>query len=172
MITKQPRYGKEGYYDLKIIDKNGNSFIMTVAGNLDLFWLPQNYKKCTSFEIDKTDQLTFGVFEQLFTAVKQNDDKYQPVLKDNTITYISEDWHPDEANILKIQKQEDAFQIDFIKNQNQSAWTYPHIGCSICFCNSGSNVPEVESIFMNMFNYLAYQSSLIQVENLEDSQNM
>ncbi|MGN0787806.1 MAG: hypothetical protein ACI4L6_01905 [Candidatus Onthoplasma sp.] len=167
MITKQTRDDK-GYYDLKISDKNGKSFIMTVGGNLDLYWIPENHKENRVFEIDKDDKITFSVFEQLFNAVKKNDDKYRPILKDNTITFISEDWHEDEANILNIKKIRDAFIIEFIKNENEQSWSLPHRGCVICFCNSGSRVPKVESLFMRMFNFLAYECDLIQCEKSED----
>ena len=162
MITKKPRNGKEGYYDLTVTDKDGKSFVMTVGGNLDLYWLPENYKKDKTFGIDKNDELTYGIFEQLFDAVEKRDDKERPVLNGNTITYISEDWPEEEANKLKIIREEDMFQIQFVKNEDMESWSYPHIGCTICFCNSGSRVPRVEGLFMRMFNYLAYECDMIE----------
>ena len=167
MITKQPRPNTEGKYDLKITDKNDKSFIMTVGGNFDLYWLPEDYKNATTFEVDQTDKITYRVFNQLFNAVGKNDDKYNPVLKNNTITFVSEDWPEEEANVLNITKNEQSFTIDFIKNEDKESWSYPHMGCTICFCNSGSRVPKVEQVFMEMFNYLAYESSSIQCENVE-----
>lgn len=162
MITKKPRNGKEGYYDLTVTDKDGKSFVMTVGGNLDLYWLPENHKKDRTFGIDKNDELTYGIFEQLFDAVEKRDDKERPVLNGNTITYISEDWPEEEANKLKIIREEDMFQIQFVKNEDMESWSYPHIGCTICFCNSGSRVPRVEGLFMRMFNYLAYECDMIE----------
>ena len=162
MITKKPRNGKEGYYDLTVTDKDGKSFVMTVGGNLDLYWLPENYKKDRTFGIDKNDELTYGIFEQLFDAVEKRDDKERPVLNGNTITYISEDWPEEEANKLKIIREKDMFQIQFVKNEDMESWSYPHIGCTICFCNSGSRVPRVEGLFMRMFNYLAYECDMIE----------
>ena len=50
MITKRPRNNAEGYYDLKITDKNKKSFIMTVGGNFDLYWLPENHKETRLWE--------------------------------------------------------------------------------------------------------------------------
>ena len=170
MITKQLRNNKEGYYDVKITDKNGKSFIMTVGGNLDLYWLPEKHKENKIFEIDKSDKIPYGVFNQLFNAVGKNDDKYCPVLQGNTISYISEDWPEEEANVLNIIKNEGTFTIKFIKNEDKESWSYPHMGCTICFCNSGSRVPKVEQVFMQMFNYLAYESKLIKCEPLEDEQ--
>ena len=162
MITKKPRNGEEGYYDLTVTDKDGKSFVMTVGGNLDLYWLPENYKKDRTFDIDKNDELTYSIFEQLFDAVEKRDDKERPVLNGNTITYISEDWPEEEANKLKIIREEDMFQIQFVKNEDMESWSYPHIGCTICFCNSGSRVPRVEGLFMRMFNYLAYECDMIE----------
>ena len=172
MITKMPRDNKEGYFDLKVTDKNGKAFIMTVGGNLDLYWLPENHKKDRTFEIDKDDEITYSVFQQLFDAVKKRDDKYNPVMKGNRLTFVSEDWHEDEANVLNITRADDTFTIDFIKNEDREKWSYPHTGCTICFCNSGSRVPRVETLFMRMFNYLAYECDLIKCENLQDESVM
>ena len=88
MITKKPR-NNEGYYDLKVTDRNGNAFIMTVGGNLDLYWVPENYRENTIFYIEKGDEITYSVFEQLFRAVEKNDDKYRPVINGNTLTFVS-----------------------------------------------------------------------------------
>lgn len=168
MIIKQPRNNAEGKYDLKITDKNGNAFIMTEGGNYDLYWLPENPKENRVFEIDKSDKITYSVFNQLFNAVIKQDDKDRPVFKDGIITFISEDWPEEEANVLNIIKTEDAFAVKFIKNEDKENWSYPHIGCTICFCNSGSRVPKVEQVFMEMFNYLAYESKLIACESIEE----
>ena len=165
MIVKKPR-NNEGYYDLVLTDRNNKSFTMTVGGNFDLYWIPENHRDNRVFEIDKSDKLTFTVFSQLFDAVKKVDDRYNPILNDNTIIFISEDWHEDEANILKIVKSKDLFTIHFIENTNEKAWSFPHRDCIICFCNSGSRVPKVESLFMQMFNYLAYSCDLIKCEEV------
>ena len=169
MITKTPR-NNEGKYDLKITDKNGKSFMMTVGGNFDLYWIPENHKENRVFEIDKNDKITFSMFKQLFDIVRKRDDKYRPVLKDNTITFISEDWPEEEANVLNIIKNEETFTIKFIKNEDKESWSYPHMGCTICFCNSGSRVPKVEEVFMRLFNYLAYECDLIKCENIQEEQ--
>lgn len=168
MITKVPRTdsGKivDGYYDVILTDRNGKRFLMTVGGNCDLFWIPENHRVNRHFEIDRTDTFAFDIFEQLFNAVEKVDDKYRPVLNGNEITFISEDWHESEANTLKIVKNEGLFTIDFIENENKSEWSFPHRGCNICFCNSGSRVPRVEGLFMRMFNFLAYQSKSVASE--------
>ena len=166
MITKKPR-NNEGYYDLKVTDRNGNAFIMTVGGNLDLYWVPENYRENTIFYIEKGDEITYSVFEQLFRAVEKNDDKYRPVINGNTLTFVSEEWREEESNHLKITKEEDSFVVEFVKNENEEEWSVPRRGCAICFCNSGSRVPRVESLFMRLFNHLAYNSDLLQCEEDE-----
>lgn len=168
MITKSYRHGKEDLYDLKVTDKHNNSFMMTVGGNLDLYWMPENYDDIRSFEIDKEDELLFTIFGQLFEAIKKNDNKYRPVLKGNTVTFISEEYSSEEkSNRLEITRRDKAFIIDFIKidDDNDMLWSFSK-GCPICFCNSGSRVPEVEILFMKMFNYLAYNCD--QIQTIED----
>lgn len=164
MILKTPR-DNDGCYDVKITDKNGNFFIMTVAGNLDLYWVPQN-RNCSVFEIDSSDAITFGVFEQLFGEIKQVDDKYSPTLKGDTITFISEDRHEDYANILSITKDEENISINFINNKKADEFGWTHRDNTICFCNSGSRVPAVEHVFMEMFNNLSYASDFLECENI------
>ncbi|MBQ7351918.1 MAG: hypothetical protein IJW59_03540 [Clostridia bacterium] len=162
MIYREPRYGYDGMFDLRIVDNKGKSFVMTVGGNQDLFWIPENHKDTTTFEIDDSDSFVYEIFTQLFDAVKSRDDKYRPVLKDNVITFVSEEWREEESNVLKIIQEKNKFVIDFIKNQNMEEWSVPHRGCAICFCNSGSRVPRVEQLFMLMFNKLAYHTKEIE----------
>ena len=165
MITRCPRPDSKDCYDIIVTDKHGKEFIMMVGGNFDLYWLPKNRRENKVFQIDQKDKLTFSVFEQLFSAVKKKDNASNPVLKGNTITFISEDRPEEEANILNIIKSKNSFTIKFIENENTECWSSPHRGCAICFCNSGSRVPEVENLFMRMFNYLAYECDLIPTQD-------
>ena len=164
MIVKMPG-NEKGCFDVKITDKNGNFFVMTVAGNLDLYWVPQN-RNCSVFEIDSSDAITFGVFEQLFGEIKQVDDKYSPTLKGDTITFISEDRHEDYANVLSITKAPAKIKINFLRNENKDEFGWHHMDNVICFCNSGSRVPEVEHVFMEMFIKLAYESDFVKNESI------
>lgn len=165
MISKFPRFGTKGCFDLKVTDKNNNFFIMTIGGNLDLFWLPDNHKENLTFVIDSKDKIGYSSFNQLYDAIEKVDES-NVVLKDNKITFISEEWCEEESNKLQITKNKNDFVIEFIKNENRGAWTIPHRGCAICFCNSGSRVPKVEQLFMRMFNYLAYECDLIETEEI------
>lgn len=159
MISKLTKNSAKQQYIVKITDKNGKSFIMTVAGNLDLYWIPQN-RDCCNFEIDSSDGLTFSIFDQLFDAIQKVDDKYCPILTNNTITFVSEDRLEDYANILRITREKEKIILEFINNKTKDEFGWVHIGNNICFCNSGSRVPEVEHVFMEMFNKLAYEINL------------
>ena len=68
MITKKPRHENEGYYDLTVTDKDDKSFTMTVGGNLDLYWFPENYKKNKVFNISKEDEFTFVMLRALYSS--------------------------------------------------------------------------------------------------------
>ena len=96
MIVKEQRdRSKLGFerYNLRIIDKFDNSFVMLVGDNGDLYWLPEDYKRVKEFCIDKDDTFLFNIFNQLFNAiVKVDNDKYsvKKSIEGNTFTFISE----------------------------------------------------------------------------------
>jgi len=158
MITRRPS-NNINQYDIKIIDSKGNFFVMTLAGNLDMYWIPQK-RDCCIFEIDSSDRLTFSIFEQLFSAIQKVDDKYCPTIKDNTITFVSEDRHEDYANILRITQEKEKIHIEFINNKTKDEFGWSHKDNTICFCNSGSRVPKTEHVFMEMFVRLANESNI------------
>jgi len=165
MIYKEIRSKDESdKFNIRVVDKNNNSFVMLVGGNFDLYWLPTNYNVANKFYFDKGDNFTYKLFNRLFELVKNNDDKFEPVLSGNIITFISEDYPSDEANQVKITRLENEIVVDFVRHDNESQWTIPHgrMG-SVCFCNSGSRIPKVEQLFMQMFNYLAYNCDKIEM---------
>jgi len=159
MIKKLPReddHFDNIRYNLKLFDKNNNSFTMMVGGNLDLYWVPDNYKENKQFYISRDDEYVYNIFRQLFSDIETNDSQHNPLLNGNTFRFISEDWPEDEANILEIIDNENEFEINFKKNEKNSPYLAFRRGCVICFCNSGSRVPKVEQLFQRMFNELAY----------------
>ena len=120
MITKVKRNNdSDVLVDLVVTDKFNNKFIMTVGGNQDLYWIPQNFKHVKSFYIDKDDKFLFDVFSSLFEHIKKNDSdglSYPKTLNENKFTFISEDYHEAEAHKLEIIKEKNQFVINFIKN--------------------------------------------------------
>ena len=125
MIEKVKRYENENLFDLVVTDKLNNSFTMTVGGNCDLYWIPANYKKVQSFYINKEDEFLFNIFLELFNKIKQNDSdglSYPKTIDGNKFTFISEDYHEDEAHRLEIIKEKDQFVINFIKPKFGCLW--------------------------------------------------
>ena len=169
MIVKEKRdRSKLGFerYNLRLIDKFDNSFVMLVGDNGDLYWLPEDYKRVKEFYIDKDDAFLFDVFNQLFNAiVKRDNDKYNinKTVEGNTFTFISEDCHVDEAHRLQIVREDEQFVIKFLRNPNEHLYTFPKRGCNICFCNSGSRIPKIEQLFMLLFNELAYYNDQVEL---------
>lgn len=166
MITKFYRNEKQTKYDLNITDKLGNDFTMLVGGNLDLYWVPENYKQVQTFYIDESDEFVYAAFLKLFNIIKQKDGNgynYPKSFNGNVFTFISEDFPEDEANRLEIVKEKNQFVIRFIKNENLGIYGSFRRGCAICFCNSGSRVPEIEQEFMLMFNNLAYFNDEVKI---------
>ena len=162
MITKYKRPEDESRYNLRVTDKYNRRFDMWVAGNHDLYWVPElNKNQDYSFVIDKDDEFLYGVLNKLFNDIKKNDNPYRPSLIGNTFNFISEDFHEDFANKLTIEKGENDFTLNFIRHK-ESYMGIPRRGCVICFCNSGSRVPKIETLFMQMFSELAYYTEVVE----------
>lgn len=145
-----------GHSSFVITDKLGNTFEMFEGGNLDLYWVAECKNNKTSFIIDESNKEMFRLLKIIFKHIKDKDNKYSPRLIGNEFTWISED-RP-EANVLKILKNQDNFEITFLKNENNFYKT-----CAICFCNSGSNFQKVEQLFMEMYIYLCDKENINEI---------
>jgi len=163
MIYRVPRPDSKDSYDLKLVDKNGNSFAMHFAGNMDLYWIVDDHRKCLNFYVDKKDEFLYSVFEQLFKNIEKNDTGFKKSVEGNVFSFISEDYHEDDANMLQIEKKEDEFEIRFAKNFSPNIPLMSKM-CQICFCNSGSRVPNIERQFMLMFIELSRYDERVPVE--------
>lgn len=141
--------------DIKISDKFGNAFFMHFGDNLDLYWIPEDFKKASTFFIDEEDKIFHPILNKLFNLIENTETEYfKPQIENNCFTFISEDCHEDDAHRLQIKKEKNQFIIDFQRNENHSISHFPKRGCNICFCNSGSRVPNVEILFMKLYIYL------------------
>ena len=178
MITKHIRPGQSGnpYYkdgtlmDLHIVDRNGQGFLMTVGGNLDMYWIPDKIEgrdrhdtSPITYEFDKSDELLFDTFNDIFSAIERVDNPQSPSIRDGVFSFISEDYPEEDANILKMRRDRDKICIDFVQTAGESPWGKFKSNSNICFCNSGSRVPRIEQIFMLKFNELAYQNPEIEL---------
>ncbi|MBE7076473.1 MAG: hypothetical protein E7374_01105 [Clostridiales bacterium] len=164
MIKKKLRVECDDRYDIQIIDRNGKSFQMYIAGNLDLYWIPAKRKNNGLFEFDKTNKTEFRIFNKLFDLIKDVDDRFYPVLNGDTIRFISEDRPEEDANILEIKRTDDLITIEFIEGVDHSEFCImPRYASHICFCNSGSRIPKVESLFMYLFLYLTRDCKSVEI---------
>ncbi len=165
MITKRIRNNyNTNLFDLEITDRHNNQFIMTVGGNGDLYWLPKARVFPATYYIDISDKLMYKMLTAIFKDIKLKDNKHNPSLINDTFTFISEDFHEDEANKLQVIKDKDCFKITFIKTEPTDSFSFKRYsrGCPICFCNSGSRVPQIEQLFMIAFTELAYHTPELQ----------
>lgn len=142
-----------GHSSFAVTDKKGNTFEIFEGGNFDLFWTAECIGNQRNFVIDESNKEMFRLLKILFKLIKDKDSKYSPRLIENEFTWISED-RP-EANILKIIRKEDCFEIEFLKHERNF-----YKICSICFCNSGSEYQQVEQLFMEMYIYLCSKENI------------
>ncbi len=153
MIYKEKRANSDKF-DLKIVDKFGNLLTMTIGGNLDLYWVVQD--DVHDYTIEKNDKIVFDAMVKLFQNVKK-DDVYGCLSGDGRIlSYVSEDVEFEYADNLQIKRNDDSFELHFIKNEKPAPFFLYKPQPNICFCNNGSIAPNVEFHFMMMFNQLAY----------------
>ena len=144
MIHKVKNY-KKGY-DIRITDKNGNSFYIVFGGNLDLYWVSES--EINNFVINKQDFFTYDIFCQLFRKLEK-EDKTGTLIKNNTFNWVSEasgEMHT--QNTMQIIKKQDEFEVVF--NHNPECFA-PKNYTSVCFCNSGSNHPKIVESFMKVY---------------------
>ncbi|MBQ3047515.1 MAG: hypothetical protein IJD48_00680 [Clostridia bacterium] len=135
---------------LEIEDSNQNSFTMEIGGNTDLYWVANGRMDQFVFNFKKDNEF-YNILDELFTVIKKDDNPNYPTIEGNSFTWLSEDRPEEDANHLKIEKQQDKYIIEFNKNPGNF---YPM--CAICFCNSGSYHPNIEIHFMKLFNSLAF----------------
>lgn len=147
MIKKRKNYKDDHITDLEIIDKNGNTFLIVFGGNLDLYWLAID--GVLNFAIDKSDAHLFDIFNNLFENIKMRDAKsYNKTIQDNRFYWLSDDGEESMVNNLEIIKNNNSYDIHFIKNPKRMQ---TRLTTGICFCNSGSRNQPVVQEFMKMY---------------------
>jgi len=166
MIEKVPN--NISGFDIKITDKEGNSFFMIFGGNFDLFWVSEGEK--LSYIIDvNSDELLYKKLNNLWSKIENANIIFtsldeESTFKNNTLSWVSEDRPAFEANRLVISKTDDKFLINFIRNENNF---FPRSLISVCFCNSGSNYPEVSQEFMKLYLSLIDENYNYEIINKE-----
>lgn len=136
----------------KELDKQ---FDVSFSGNGDLYWTicSENVNDDNNFIITKENYEVYRLFEELFD--KEN----------NTITWYSDETNHEVANILKIKKENESFELEFyiqpyIEGYDRDFNSLYHI--PIRFRNSGSSYYPFNIVFMRMY------GKMKQVDNVND----
>lgn len=174
------RYMEREHVYSYYLHENNQIFSIHFAGNLDLYWGLRIDKKVdpkdymaeikAKFIIDKENYYIYTLFEQLYEEVKQANVFDEEKMNDKCRNYSSYsdlfdgqkiEWHSDEesyelADLFRIIKKEESFEIEFIRPE----LTDGKITCripnhvTVRIRNSGSYYNPLNIIFMRMFNKL------------------
>lgn len=133
--------------EIIIEDKNGKCFKIQYAAG-DIYWTMLDYYPNNKFTITPEDEILYNQLEEIFAIIKNNENKFFTLLKDNTFYWLSENYGlNDVSNKLTIEKKENDFIISFWRNPQ----SYDKSICPICFCLSGSRNQKVANSFSIMF---------------------
>jgi len=140
----------------ELLVHNGEQHFSMHFGGADFYWSLEDYYEENEFVISKEDKELFSLLRNLFGEIKKHDDKFRPLLKNNTFEWISEAREPEISNKLVIVHEEEKFTIRFVQNPND---TWGAGMCLISFCMSGSwQNQTIAHAFSSMF--IGYRDKL------------
>lgn len=148
-VHKEKNYG--GYrFDITIDNK---TFTIEFLGNLDLYWYTyfENDDDFTKeFLITKENFVLYSLFLKLYSDIENFDMHTNNIeyIKNNCITFQSDEEEYNQSNILKIHKNEENFTVIFDKTN--SKMEFNRLG-SIRIRNSGSQYGYLNIPFMKMY---------------------
>lgn len=183
-MLKLNKYENNNNFDVFEIETKEGKIKISLEDNFDLYWQYINVNKEEEKElyITKEDYFIYTVFNDLYTAIKENKPWYNypseheikdkqvkfnkyPTSNDNTITFISDDGHIETGSRLIIEKtEEDIFKIIFKKGKIADSFFNTY---AIRISNSGSRYEPFNITFMNMYNKLKeynYENHQIHME--------
>ena len=120
--------------------------------------------------------------EQLAIIIERNEIKrrlcrennysnYQDLFDEDTeiITWHSDDDKYNNANILKIEKEKDAFTLEFLVQSKNSIFNIfdSHISIPVIISGSDSRYQPFNSVFMNLYNELNQMENDLAVEEIK-----
>ena len=139
-MVKVLKYDNEFGHQVKLDFNGDKSLEIMYGGNLDLYFIPNFYKskKDHIFEINKLDDPDlYNIFNNLFRKVteykaidnkvdntfkKQDKLRTHPLVKDEMITWISDDDPEDIASQVTIFKQGDKICLFFQEGKHQNGF--------------------------------------------------
>ncbi len=169
-------------YDYLFIDNNKTLKIF-YAGNLDLYMTLSDgniidYEKDLNlyFDITKENYNVFELFDETYNYILEgkpfadysydefdsfsnfnykNTYQYQNLINNNNIVWISDNGPRDCEDKLIINKYDDFYRLNFIRNDKPLDFGFKSPFCiSVRFRNSGSFYAPFNCVFMNMYNKL------------------
>ncbi len=152
---------EDEYSEITLTYGDGTSLDIWFARNLDLYFA-LNGKEST-FIIDESNTFVYDAFDKFFTNLincnlpYESIDKelikkytnYEKLVRDNKITWISDDDTKEDASILKIEKINKRFVLTFQKGKKDIDGYI-----SVRICNSGSFYKPFNVSFMHLFHEL------------------
>ena len=156
---------------ITIIEEDKN-IIFNYGGTGDLYWSinKNNNSDKETFLITKENYFLYTLFDELFFDIENinifdedyktkcklyNYSNYNELFCNKTITWYSDESVHDDANVLKIIKENEIFRLVFYIQQKDSGCNdifHSSRRISIRFCNSGSRYKPFNILFMKMYN--------------------
>lgn len=167
-------------YDCYSIKTKQGTFHICWGGTLDLYWTFFPAREIVdqyTFDVTKEEYYLYRLLDEIYDSVESCDPfRYTPklgiddpfedkiptptkyyletkdrLLKDNTITWLSDDGYNEDAARVSIKKCEDKYEITFNRGLSEGHKTY-----WIRFRNSGSRYNPFNAPFVIMYNKLKY----------------
>ena len=152
---------EDEYSDITLTYGDGTSLDIWFARNLDLYFALSG--KGNTFIIDESNTFVYDAFDKFYTNLincnlpYENIDKelikkytnYEKLVKDNKITWVSDDDTKEDASVLIIEKVNNSFVLTFQKGKKDIDRYI-----SVRICNSGSYYKPFNVNFMYLFHEL------------------
>ena len=164
-------FGMQVFFRDELSDSLNKCLKIFYGGNGDLYWVINCNQRAIKqdFKITKDNEDAYILFEELFNDVKRlnTENSKEPYDEEkNTITWYSDDNYYDNANILKITKSEEVFEIEFYvqptKEEERSRFLGRNI--EVRLCNSGSRYEPFNTAFMKMYNKMVENNNILKLE--------
>ena len=150
----EDEYGKQAILHFE----NNDAININYYGNNDLYFTPESddLKDSYHFEIDAlNDNDLYNLFNSLFYNIENEIKKFKiigeyPLIKNNTIKWVSDDDPYNIASKMIISKEEDKILIDFKDGKN----IYGDETKTVRVCTDGSRYGYLFVPFMKLYNDL------------------
>ena len=153
------------FCDIKL-KEDEKELLIYLAGNGDLYMsmtegrrLSKMFDDYIMFDIKKTDEDIYKVFDSLFTGVMEKNKVHETDLIDehNNIVWVSDEGRLEDEDSLSIIKHHDYYRLLFLRNNSHDRYDTRRKSSrkvDIRFSNSGSRYKDYTSFFMVLYTEL------------------